>query len=316
VPFVNVRGLAHLLVVYIVWGSTYLAIRIAVREGSGFPPFYMAGTRILIASLILFLLCKARGKSLKPTPLDLKVFAASGVLLWFGGNGLVSWAEMRAASGYAAILVGSQPLWTMFLESVIDRRRPTWRMIVALIVGLTGIIVLNFPILQHPSRDQVMPALALCVAVMLWGSGMVLQKRRPVSLSGEANSAYQLLFGSVALLIAALLTREPWPTPTPQALAAWAYLIVFGSVIAFTSFVKALQMLPMSVVTTYGYVNPVIAVILGAMFISEPITRWTVAGSALTLLGVAGVFHEQQHRRQQQRINSAAAAAAASKASH
>jgi drug/metabolite transporter (DMT)-like permease len=305
---VNVRGLAHLLVVYIVWGSTYLAIRIAVREGSGFPPFYMAGTRILIASLILFLLCLARGKSLKPTRGDVKVFAASGVLLWFGGNGLVSWSEMRAASGYAAILVGSQPLWTMFLESVIDRRRPTWRMIAALVLGMLGIIVLNYQVLKHPTRDQLAPAVALIFAVMLWGSGMMLQKRRPVSLSGEANSAYQLLFGAVALLIAALITREPKPTPTPEALAAWGYLIVFGSVIAFTSFVKVLQMLPMNVVTTYAYVNPVIAVILGAMFIHEPITRWTVAGSALTLLGVAGVFHEQQQRRAKASALRAAAA--------
>jgi drug/metabolite transporter (DMT)-like permease len=306
---VNVRGLAHLLVVYVVWGSTYLAIRIAVREGSGFPPFYMAGTRIIIASCILFLLCKARGKSLKPTRRDWYVFAASGVLLWFGGNGLVSWAEMRAASGYAAILVGSQPLWTMFLESVIDRRRPTWRMIAALVLGLAGIIVLNFPVLQNPTRDQVAPAIALCIAVMLWGTGMILQKRKPVSLSGEANSAYQLLFGAGALLLAAVITREPWPTPTTEALLAWAYLIVFGSVIAFTSFVKVLQMLPMSIVTTYGYVNPVIAVLLGAIFISEPITRYTVAGSALTLLGVAGVFHEQQHRKQQQKLVAAKAAA-------
>lgn len=297
----NVRGLAHLLIVYVVWGSTYLAIRIAVREGSGFPPFYMAGTRIIIASLILFLLCKARGKSLKPTKRDLQVLAPSGVLLWFGGNGLVSWAEMRAASGYAAILVGSQPLWTMFLESVIDRRRPTWRMIVALVIGLAGIIVLNYPVLKNPTRDQIAPAVALMVAVMLWGCGMVFQKRRPVSLPGEASSAYQSLFGACALLVAAVITREPWPTPTPQALAAWGYLIIFGSVIAFTSFVKVLQMLPMSIVTTYGYVNPVIAVILGTLLIHEPITRWTVAGCVLTLLGVAGVFHEQQHRKNQRK---------------
>ena len=293
----NVRALGHLLVVYIVWGSTYLAIRIAVREGSGFPPFTMAGTRILIASCILMLMCLARGKSLRPTRNDVFVFAASGILLWFGGNGMVSWAEQKAHSGYAAILVGSQPLFTMSLESIIDRRRPTWRLLLSLIIGMAGIIVLNYPVLQHPTRDQVLPALALILAVVLWGSGMVLQKRRPVSLSAEANSGYQLLFGSGALLLAALLVGEPRPHPTPDAWAAWAYLIVFGSVIAFTSFVKALQMLPMNVVTTYGYVNPVIAVLLGALIIDEPITRWTVAGSVLTLLGVAGVFHEQQRRR-------------------
>jgi len=295
---VNVRGLAHLLVVYVVWGSTYLAIRIAVREGSGFPPFTMAGTRIIIASCILFLLCLITRKSLRPTRRDWYVFAASGVLLWFGGNGLVSWAEKRAESGYAAILVGSQPLFTMTLESIIDRRRPTLLLIISLIVGMAGIVVLNYPLIEHGSRAELLPAIALCMAVVLWGSGMVLQKRRPVSLSGEANSAYQLLFGSGALLLAALITREPHPHPTPEAWLAWGYLIIFGSVIAFTSFVKALQMLPMSVVITYGYVNPVIAVLLGAIIIQEPITVWTVAGCALTLLGVAGVFHEQQRRRQ------------------
>jgi drug/metabolite transporter (DMT)-like permease len=294
---VNVRGLAHLFVVYIVWGSTYLGIRLAVREGSGFPPFVMAGTRIFCAGLILMLLCLLRGKSLRAKRSDLAVFAASGVLLWFGGNGLVSWAEKYAASGYAAILVGSQPLWTMTLESFLDRRRPTGRLVLSLLVGLAGVVVLNYHVLQHPEREQVLPALALCLAVVFWGSGMVLQKRRPVSLSAEANSAYQLIFGSIALLIASRIAGEPRPTPTPEALAAWGYLIVFGSVIAFTSFVKALQTLPMSVVTTYAYVNPVIAVLLGAILIDEPITRWTVAGSALTLLGVAGVFHEQQRRR-------------------
>lgn len=293
----NVRGLAHLFVVYIVWGSTYLGIRLAVREGSGFPPFTMAGTRILIAGTILMLLCLIRGKSLKPSRNDWFVFAASGLLLWFGGNGLVTWAEKYAASGYAAVLVGSQPLWTMTLESFIDRRRPTWRMIAALLIGLAGIVVLNYPVLRHGTRTELLPALALVCAVVFWGSGMVLQKRRPVSLSAEANSAYQLLFGSMALLLAALVVGEPRPTPTPEAWAAWGYLIVFGSVIAFTSFVKALQMLPINVVTTYAYVNPVIAVLLGAMIIGEPITRWTVAGSALTLLGVAGIFHEQQRRR-------------------
>jgi drug/metabolite transporter (DMT)-like permease len=181
-------------------------------------------------------------------------------------------------------------------------------MIAALILGLAGIVVLNFQVLQHPTREQLAPAIALIVAVMLWGSGMMLQKRRPVSLSGDANAAFQLLFGGAALLLAALITREPRPTPTPQALAAWGYLIIFGSVIAFTSFVKVLQMLPINVVTTYAYVNPVIAVILGALFIHEPITRWTVAGSALTLLGVAGVFHEQQHRKQQRKEVAARAA--------
>jgi drug/metabolite transporter (DMT)-like permease len=293
---VNARGLVHLLIVYIVWGSTYLAIRVAVRDGAGFPALAMAGSRVLVAGSILLGLAALMRRPLRPTRHDLLIFASSGVLLWLGGNGLVSWAEKRAESGYTALLVGSLPLWTTTLEAFIDRRRPTLRLLGALAIGLAGIAVLNYPVIRHGSSADILSAVALIVAVMSWGSGSVLQKRRPVSLSGEANSGYQLLFGSVALLLVSTLIGEPRPTPTPEAWAAWGYLVVFGSVIAFTSFVKALQMLPVHIVTTYAYVNPVIAVLLGWLIIDEPITRWTVAGSILVILGVAGVFHETRRR--------------------
>jgi drug/metabolite transporter (DMT)-like permease len=293
---VNPRGLVHLLIVYIVWGSTYLGIRIAVREGSGFPPLFMAGTRVLIAGLILLGIAALLRKPLRPTRHDVTIFAASGVLLWCGGNGLVSWAEKHAESGYTALLVGSQPLWTMSLEAFLDRERPTLRLLGALFIGLAGLVVLNYPVLRGGSRAEVLPALALILAVMSWGSGLVLQKRRPISLSGEASSGYQLVFGAVGLLLCAIIFREPKPAPTPEAWLAWGYLIIFGSVIAFTSFVKALQLLPVRIVTTYAYVNPVIAVILGWLFIGEAITRWTIAGSVLVILGVAGVFHESRRR--------------------
>lgn len=290
----NVRGLVHLLIVYIVWGSTYLAIRLAVREGAGFPPLTMAGTRVFCAGLILLGLARIMRLRLQPTRRDVFVFASSGILLWLGGNGLVSWAEMRAESGYTALLVGSLPLWTTTLESIIDRRRPTLRLIGALGIGLSGIAVLNYPVLRHGSSADVLAGAALLLAVMSWGTGSVLQKRRPISLSGEASSGYQLLFGSVALLLVAAIIGERRPTPTPEAWAAWGYLVIFGSVIAFTSFVKALQMLPVHIVTTYAYVNPVIAVLLGWLIIDEPITRWTVGGTVLVILGVAGVFHESR----------------------
>jgi drug/metabolite transporter (DMT)-like permease len=302
----RIRGLVHLLIVYIVWGSTYLGIRIAVREGTGFPPFFMAGTRVLVAGAILLLLGALMRRKLRPTRGDLLVFASSGLLLWLGGNGLVTWAEQRAESGYAALLVASAPLWTTVVEAVIDRRPPTARLLGALLIGLLGVAVLNYPVIRHGSRGDIISALALIGAVMSWGIGSVYQKRRPVTLSGEANAGYQLLFGSVALLGAAFLAGEPTPNPTPAAWGAWGYLIIFGSVIAFTSFVKALQMLPVGVVMTYAYVNPVIAVILGRLVLGETITSWTLAGSVLVVLGVMGVIHEL--RRERNRARSAPAA--------
>ncbi|MCI0452537.1 MAG: EamA family transporter [Candidatus Latescibacteria bacterium] len=292
----NARGLVHLLIVYIVWGSTYLGIRIAVRDGSGFPAFAMAGSRVFIAGLILLTWGALAKKPLRPTRKDVEMFAVCGLLLWLGGNGLVTWAEKRAESGYAALLVGSLPLWTTTLESFIDRRRPTLRLIGALLIGLAGIVVLNYPTLRHGNRADLLSAGALLLAVVTWGIGSVMQKRRPITLAGEVSSGYQLLFGSFFLIAASLITGEPRPHPTPDAWWAWGYLVVFGSVIAFTSFVKALQLLPVHVVATYAYVNPVIAVLLGWLILGERITPWTIFGSVLVLLGVAGVFHEQRRR--------------------
>jgi drug/metabolite transporter (DMT)-like permease len=293
---VNARGLVHLLVVYIVWGSTYLGIRIAVRDGSGFPAFAMAGSRVFIAGLILLAWGALAKRKMRPTRQDVEMFAVCGLLLWLGGNGLVSWAEKRAESGYTALLVGSLPLWTTTLESFIDRRPPTLRLIGALLIGLSGIAVLNYPTLRHGSNADMLAAGALLLAVVSWGIGSVMQKRRPITLTGEVSSGYQLLFGSFFLVAASLIAGEPRPHPTTEAWWAWGYLVVFGSVIAFTSFVKALQLLPVHVVATYAYVNPVIAVLLGWLILAERITPWTIAGSLLVLLGVAGVFHEQRRR--------------------
>jgi drug/metabolite transporter (DMT)-like permease len=293
---VNARGLIHLLVVYIVWGSTYLGIRIAVRDGSGFPAFAMAGSRVFIAGLILLAWGALAKRKMRPTRQDVEMFAACGLLLWLGGNGLVSWAEKRAESGYTALLVGSLPLWTTTLESMIDRRRPTWRLLGALMIGLSGIAVLNYPTLRQGNDADILAAGALLLAVVTWGIGAAMQKRRPITLAGEVSSGYQLLFGSFFLIAASLLAGEPRPHPTPDAWMAWGYLVVFGSVIAFTSFVKALQLLPVDVVATYAYVNPVIAVLLGWLILGERITSWTILGSVLVLLGVAGVFHEKRRR--------------------
>jgi len=288
------RGLCHLIVVYVVWGSTYLAIRVAVREGSGFPAFTMAGMRVAAASLILFSWVALSGKSLRVGRRELGVLAVSGVLLWLGGNGLVSWAERRAESGYSALLIGALPVWVAIMESIIDRRAPTWRLVAALLVGLAGVAVLNGPVILNGSSQDLYAAVALIAAAVSWGLGTILQKRRARSLGAEVSSGYQQLAGGVALFLVAFLTGEPRPAPIPEAWAAWGYLVVLGGVIAFTSFIKALRLLPTSIVMTYAYVNPVVAVVLGRVILGEPITVWTIGGTVLIVLGVMGVFHERR----------------------
>ena len=290
---VTVGGLLNLFVVYVVWSSTYLAIRIAVREDSGFPPFAMASLRVLVASAVLLGVAAAARTRLRLSKQELAVLAASAVLLWVGGNGLVTWAEQRAHSGYAALLVGSMPIWIAVMEAALDRKVPSPRLVAALLVGFTGLGLLTAPVLAAGVAAEDAAVLALLAAPISWGIGSLLLKRRPLSVGTLATAGYQNAFGGVALLVAALATGEPIPNPTPEAWTAWAYLVVFGSILAFTAYVQVLRLLPMSVISTYAYVNPVGAVVLGRLVLNEPITPLTIAGAALVLLGVAGVFREQ-----------------------
>ncbi|MBA4421217.1 MAG: EamA family transporter [Anaerolinea sp.] len=283
-------GILNLLIVYIVWGSTYLAIRVGVREGSGFPPFYLAGTRVLVAGIILIGLAWLQKKPILLTKRELGLLAISGVMLWLGGNGLVVYAEQHVDSNLAALIIGSTPLGVALMEFIIDRRPPSSLMVVSLLIGFGGVGLLSIPSLRSGvSADALSVILILC-ASMLWGGGSLLQSRKPVKVEPEVSSAVQHLTGAVALFSMALITGEPLPHPVQEALFAWGYLVIFGSVVAFTAFVRALQMLPTNLVMTYAYVNPVIAVLLGWLILGEKITPWTLGGMALILVGVAGVF--------------------------
>jgi drug/metabolite transporter (DMT)-like permease len=283
-------------VVYVVWGSTYLAIRVAVRDGSGIEPFMLGASRTLVAGLLLLAWNGLRRARIRPTRREAVILAASGLFLWLGGNGLVNWAVQHADSGYAALLIGTTPLWTAVVESLVDRRPPTFRLLGALILGFAGLGILTYPVLCAGGEADLLALIALLLAPLSWVLGSVLQSRRPVKLTATASSAYQQLAGCAGFILVAWIVGEPLMRPTAQAWCAWIYLVVAGSMVAFTSFIYALRLLPTPVVMTYAYVNPVIAVFLGWLFLAEPITGWTVGGTVMILLGVAGVFREKRRR--------------------
>jgi len=287
---VTPAGLLNLFIVYFVWGSTYLAIRVGIRSGSGFEPFGFGGLRVITAGIILLTWGLIRGKKIIPSKRDLLILAGSGFLLWIGGNGLVVWAEQQVDSGFAALVVSSIPIWVAFIDTLLDSRIPSYRVLLSLLIGFLGILTLSFPVLTSGVRANLLSILALLLASFSWSSGLVLQTRHPVALSRSVSSGYQQLFGGIFFALIALIVREPLPHPTIQAWFAWGYLVLFGSVIAFTSFVSALQLLPTRIVTTYAYVNPVIAVILGWLILGEPITAWTIGGGILVLIGVTGIY--------------------------
>ena len=292
----NLSGLIHLLIVYIVWGSTYLGIRVAVQEGSGFPPMIMSATRVFAGSLILVALARfIQKQSLRLTKEEWVVLSVSGLALWWGGNGLVAIAEMTVPSGYAALIIACTPIWVAVIESVLDKKRPSVFLVISLLIGVAGIAVLNWPAIISGNLNDLRGLFLLIIAGLSWGAGSIYQKRKNIHTTPEISSAVQQFTGGIALLITSFIISEPTINPVPSAWWAWGYLIVFGSVIAFTSFVKALKLLPPNVVFTYAFVNPVVAVILGFFILGEPITPWTFAGATLVIIGVVGVFKEQKN---------------------
>ncbi len=292
-PGYDRKGLLHLAVVYVVWGSTYLAIRLCVREGAGFPPFTLAFMRVLVAGVILLAWGKMKGSRLRLTRAEAVVLAGTGLLLWVGGNGLVTWAEQKADSGLAALLVASLAIWGAILEAIVDRRRPTLKLTGSLLIGFVGVGLLSWPTISAGTSSELWSIAALLSAPFWWALGSVWLTRRRPDLSVQVISGWQHLFGGVGFLIVILLRQEPLPTPTPEAWFSWVYLTIFGSVIAFTSYISVLKLLPVQLGMTYSYANPVIAVFLGWLILSEPVTGWTLAGTSLVLAGIAGVFNNK-----------------------
>lgn len=289
----SLPGLLNLFVVYTVWSSTYLAIRIAVRPGSGFTPFAMGALRMLIAGLILLGLAYVQKQRIIPTATELFRLAVSGIFLWVGGNGLVNWAEQVADSSFAALMVSSSPIVVAIINAILNRQRPSTWLMGSLFLGFGGLSVLSVPSILKGNPLELYSTLALFCVPVLWACGSVLQTRRPVELHVMVSSAYQHLCACVAFTLIALIRGEPFPHPTTEAFWAWSYLVIFGSVWSFTSYISSLRLLPIHIAMTYAYVNPVFALFLGWFILDEPITVWTLLGTALVVIGVMGVFRQR-----------------------
>ncbi|MGE5418413.1 MAG: EamA family transporter [Acidobacteriota bacterium] len=286
-------GLLHLLVVYLVWSTTYLAIRITVMPGAGFTPFAMGAMRLLAAGVLLAGYAGLRGHRLRLSRQELWFSAITGILLWVGGTGLVIWAEQTANSGFAALVIASTPIWVALINSLMDRKTPSLLLIISLIIGFGGVVLLMAPSLLRGSSTSITSAIALVIAALSWSAGSVYQAHSSIKLAPTVLSTYQHLFGGLVLVIMWLMAGEPMPHPTVTAWGAWVYLVIFGSVIAFTSFIKALKLLPITIATTYSYVNPVLALLLGWWLLDEQLTVWTLAGAVLIVVGIIGVFRDR-----------------------
>jgi drug/metabolite transporter (DMT)-like permease len=271
-----------LLTIYVVWGSTYLAIRVAVRE---MPPFAAATARFLIAGLAMAGIAARvdRGKGL-PSPRQFLDYSLIGALFLGFGNGLVMWSEQRIPSGIAALLVATVPLWITILDGLRSGGQPwTPRIWAGTLLGLLGVYLVARPEGGDWS-SHLIGIVALQVATISWTLGTLYSKVVRCPLPVMSAAAVEMLAGAAVLFAESRLLGEPAQAflhASPQAWRALAYLVVFGSLIGFTAFSYCLTVFSAGTVGTYAYVNPVVAVALGAVLLDEPITAGLMLGGAL-----------------------------------
>jgi drug/metabolite transporter (DMT)-like permease len=288
------KGLFHLFIVYTVWSTTYLAMRIGVNGANGFPPFLFGAARMFAGALILFSIARMQKQPLKPTRSELFSLAAVGNLLWMGGNGLVLWAVQYADSGFASLIVSSAPIWATMIELVWYKKKPSLVLNISLFIGFLGVAVLSMPSFGKGDSQNMLAVVALILSAFLWATGSVVQTKRPVNLPPQVMSGYHQLFACGGFMLVSLLLGEPTPHPTLSSWLAWGYLVVFGSVFAFTSYIFTLRLLPINIAMTYAYVNPVFSLSLGWLLLDEPVGTGTLLGAALVVVSVFGIFRAKQ----------------------
>jgi len=290
------KALIAYLVVCVFWGSTYLAIKIGVTE---LPPFLFAGLRFLVAGLVLLALARALGDPL-PRRSDWRTLTIVGLLLLAGGNAFVVWSEQYIGSGIASIFVVTVAMWTALFDAVIPggSSELNWRIIAGLLLGFAGTLLLvgasPAEILAADKRGPI----ALSLASASWALGSVYAKRHPTQASPYMGAAFQMIVGGSAVALVGTLLGE-WPAwhLSSRGIGAIAYLVVFGSVLGYSAYSYALRHASATIVGTYAYVNPVIAVLLGWLLLHEPVGARTFVAMGMILGAVIWIQFSYKLRR-------------------
>lgn len=282
----HLRGWVALLVVYFVWGSTFTGIQVAIRA---IPPLLMAGTRYLLAGLLLYAWVGRGRRWRSPGWREVRSAGLVGLLLLLGGNGLVSWAELKVPSGLAALIIATVPLW-MALLGVLFWKQPSpgrvgW---LGVLVGLAGVAVLANP--GGTGHLNPISTVGLLLAALLWALGSLYSRRAPMPTDIFLASAVEMIVGGLGLLVVSLATGEPagvhWGQVVGTPLIAYLWLVLGGSIMGYTCYVYALKVLPTATVATYAYVNPVVALVLGFVILGQGLSPTSALAAALITLGV------------------------------
>jgi drug/metabolite transporter (DMT)-like permease len=280
---------AGMISIYIAWGSTYLAMRFAIQT---IPPFLMAASRFLIAGGILFLWRVLSGDPL-PTKKQWRSSAIVGLFLLLGGNGGVVWAEQRVPSGIAALMVSSTPLWMVIIESIRLRKLPSWKVGLGVLAGLAGLAILIGPteLTGLGGEIDLIGGLVLTLAALSWTVGSLYSRTADLPASPMLYNGMEMLCGSAGLFLLGTLTGE-WSQLhisqiSANSLLGLAYLVVFGSLVGFSAYTWLLRSAPTMLVSTYAYVNPIVAVIIGNLLAQELLTPRLMVASVVIVGAVA-----------------------------
>lgn len=275
--------------IYLIWGSTYLAIAVAIET---IPPFLMAGVRFLIAGGIVYAWARLRKGVDRPTPVQWRSALIIGGLMLLGGNGAVVWSEQRVASGVAAIIVATVPIWVVLINWLRPRGvRPAWADVVGVTLGFVGLLTLiDLSGAEDIGKIDRIGVLALAFASLSWSLGTIFAHQVERPKSPLVSVGMEMLCGGALLCIAALAHGD-WTAVDVSKLSlrsvlALLYLLAFGSIVAFTAYMWLLRVTTPSRVATYAYVNPVVAVLLGWMFNHEPVSRRMIMAMIVILAGV------------------------------
>jgi drug/metabolite transporter (DMT)-like permease len=275
-----------LLALYIVWGSTYLAIRFSVET---IPPFLHAALRFLISGAILYIWRRAAGDP-APTPGNWKSTAIVGTALLLGGNGLVGWAEKTVPSGIAALMIATSPFWLTLFEALRSGgSKPTWQAILGLIIGFGGVFLLIGPSEITGGGESIdrFGSILLLLAPFFWSLGSIYARGADMPKSTLLSTGMQMLTGAVALFFVSLLKGElngfSLAMVSTRSWLGLLYLITFGSLVGFVSYGWLLHNAPVSLTSTYAYVNPVVAVFLGSLFADEVLNGRILVAAAIII---------------------------------
>ena len=287
---------AALLAVYIIWGSTYLGIRVVVET---IPPFLSAGFRFLLAGGIIYLIARMRGAA-APTKAQWKPAAIAGGLLLVGGNGLVSWAEQSVHSQYAALIIAVVPLFVVLFEWVWGRKVPSRGVVLGVALGIAGVALLIDP--SRVGADAIDPAgaAALLAASAIWSVGTLYSSRAKMPEPPLLGIGMQMTAGGALLVVTGLAlgeaSRFTLSGVSERSAIAFVYLVFIGALIGFTAYLWLVRKVPPALATTYAFVNPIIAIILGALILSEPATPRTLLAGAV-IIGAVAIITQAKARR-------------------